>query len=149
VGWWSLDCIQWSPFGQVLDNEDRAPKHIHTYIHIYIHTRTYIHTHTHKWCNLSQQSMMMEVESLWKVGFLLCWQVSLPLRSVFYVCYTNICVIRDNSRIPVCVCVCIHTYIHTYIHTFVHTYTHPHIRGCIQKFPAWVDNEIYVYNNKH
>jgi hypothetical protein len=22
-------------------------------------------------------------------------------------------------------------------------------RGCIQKFPDWVDNEIYAYNNKH
>jgi hypothetical protein len=22
------------------------------------------------------------------------------------------------------------------------------IRGCIQKFPDWVDNEIYAYNNK-
>jgi len=25
----------------------------------------------------------------------------------------------------------------------------PHVRGCIQKFPDWVDNEIYTYNNKH
>jgi hypothetical protein len=25
----------------------------------------------------------------------------------------------------------------------------PRIRGCIQKFPDWVDNEIYAYNNKH
>jgi hypothetical protein len=23
------------------------------------------------------------------------------------------------------------------------------IPGCIQKFPDWVDNEIYAYNNKH
>jgi hypothetical protein len=23
------------------------------------------------------------------------------------------------------------------------------IRGCIQKFPEWVDNEIYAYMNKH
>jgi hypothetical protein len=23
------------------------------------------------------------------------------------------------------------------------------IRGCIQKFPVWVSNEIYAYNNKH
>jgi hypothetical protein len=23
------------------------------------------------------------------------------------------------------------------------------IRRCIQKFPDWFDNEIYVYNNKH
>jgi hypothetical protein len=23
------------------------------------------------------------------------------------------------------------------------------MRGCIQKFPDWVDNEIYAYNNKH
>jgi hypothetical protein len=23
------------------------------------------------------------------------------------------------------------------------------IRGCIQKFPKWIDNEIYDYNNKH
>jgi hypothetical protein len=23
------------------------------------------------------------------------------------------------------------------------------VRGCIQKFPDWVDNEIYAYNNKH
>jgi hypothetical protein len=23
------------------------------------------------------------------------------------------------------------------------------IRGCIQKVPDWVDNEIYAYNNKH
>jgi hypothetical protein len=23
------------------------------------------------------------------------------------------------------------------------------IRGCIQKFPDWVDNEISAYNNKH
>jgi hypothetical protein len=23
------------------------------------------------------------------------------------------------------------------------------IRGCIQKFPDWVDNEIYAYNYKH
>jgi hypothetical protein len=23
------------------------------------------------------------------------------------------------------------------------------IQGCIQKFPDWVDNEIYAYNNKH
>jgi hypothetical protein len=25
----------------------------------------------------------------------------------------------------------------------------PQVRGCIQKFPDWVDNEIYAYNNKH
>jgi hypothetical protein len=25
----------------------------------------------------------------------------------------------------------------------------PYLRGCIQKFPDWVDNEIYAYNNKH
>jgi hypothetical protein len=24
-----------------------------------------------------------------------------------------------------------------------------YLRGCIQKFPDWVDNEIYAYNNKH
>jgi hypothetical protein len=23
------------------------------------------------------------------------------------------------------------------------------LRMCIQKFPDWVDNEIYAYNNKH
>jgi hypothetical protein len=23
------------------------------------------------------------------------------------------------------------------------------LRGCIHKFPDWVDNEIYTYNNKH
>jgi hypothetical protein len=23
------------------------------------------------------------------------------------------------------------------------------VRGCIQKFPDWFDNEIYAYNNKH
>jgi hypothetical protein len=23
------------------------------------------------------------------------------------------------------------------------------VRGCIQKFPEWVDNEIYAYKNKH
>jgi hypothetical protein len=23
------------------------------------------------------------------------------------------------------------------------------MRWCIQKFPDWVDNEIYAYNNKH
>jgi hypothetical protein len=23
------------------------------------------------------------------------------------------------------------------------------LRGCIQKFPDWVDNEIYAYNNRH
>jgi hypothetical protein len=23
------------------------------------------------------------------------------------------------------------------------------IRGCIQKFPDWVDNELYAYNNKN
>jgi hypothetical protein len=23
------------------------------------------------------------------------------------------------------------------------------VRVCIQKFPDWVDNEIYAYNNKH
>jgi hypothetical protein len=23
------------------------------------------------------------------------------------------------------------------------------VRGCIQKFPDWVDNEIYAYNNKN
>jgi hypothetical protein len=23
------------------------------------------------------------------------------------------------------------------------------VRGCIQKFPDWVDNEIYTYNSKH
>jgi hypothetical protein len=23
------------------------------------------------------------------------------------------------------------------------------VRGCMQKFPYWVDNEIYTYNNKH
>jgi hypothetical protein len=33
----------------------------------------------------------------------------------------------------------------TYIHTYIHTY----IRGCNQKFPDWVDEEIYAYNNKH
>jgi hypothetical protein len=27
--------------------------------------------------------------------------------------------------------------------------THCEIRGGIQKFPDWVDNEIYAYNNKH
>jgi hypothetical protein len=36
----------------------------------------------------------------------------------------------------------LYTYIHThiYIHTYIHTYIY--IRGCIQKFPDWVDNEI-------
>jgi hypothetical protein len=24
-----------------------------------------------------------------------------------------------------------------------------HLRRCIKKFPDWVDNEIYAYNNKH
>jgi hypothetical protein len=24
-----------------------------------------------------------------------------------------------------------------------------HVRACIQKFPNWVDNEIYAYSNKH
>jgi hypothetical protein len=24
-----------------------------------------------------------------------------------------------------------------------------HVRGCIQKFPDWVDDEIYAYNNKY
>jgi hypothetical protein len=24
-----------------------------------------------------------------------------------------------------------------------------HVRGCNQKFPDWVDNEIHAYNNKH
>jgi hypothetical protein len=24
-----------------------------------------------------------------------------------------------------------------------------YIRGCIQKFPDWIDKEIYAYNNKH
>jgi hypothetical protein len=24
-----------------------------------------------------------------------------------------------------------------------------YLRGCIQKFPDWIDNEIYAYNNKH
>jgi hypothetical protein len=24
-----------------------------------------------------------------------------------------------------------------------------HLRGCILKFPDWVDNEIYAYNNRH
>jgi hypothetical protein len=23
------------------------------------------------------------------------------------------------------------------------------MRGCIQKFPDWVDNETYAYSNKH
>jgi hypothetical protein len=23
------------------------------------------------------------------------------------------------------------------------------IRGCIQKFPGWADNETYAYKNKH
>jgi hypothetical protein len=23
------------------------------------------------------------------------------------------------------------------------------MRGCIQKLPVWIDNEIYDYNNKH
>jgi hypothetical protein len=23
------------------------------------------------------------------------------------------------------------------------------VRGCIQKFPDWVDKEIYAYNKKH
>jgi hypothetical protein len=27
--------------------------------------------------------------------------------------------------------------------------THYHLRGCIQKFPDWVDNEVNDYNNKH
>jgi hypothetical protein len=30
-----------------------------------------------------------------------------------------------------------------------HTVGKTAIRGCIQKFPDWVDNEIYAYNNKH
>jgi hypothetical protein len=31
-----------------------------------------------------------------------------------------------------------------------HSTTSSHITaGCIQKFPDWVDNEIYAYNNKH
>jgi len=30
------------------------------------------------------------------------------------------------------------------------TWLHPHnIRGYIQKFPDWVDKEIYTYNNKN
>jgi hypothetical protein len=28
-------------------------------------------------------------------------------------------------------------------------YTRARARGCIQKFPDWVDNEIYAYKNKH
>jgi hypothetical protein len=27
--------------------------------------------------------------------------------------------------------------------------SHKSVRRCIQKFPDWVDNEIYAYNNKH
>jgi hypothetical protein len=27
--------------------------------------------------------------------------------------------------------------------------TADYLRGCIQKFPDWVDKEIYTYNNKH
>jgi hypothetical protein len=27
--------------------------------------------------------------------------------------------------------------------------THTHTQECIQKFPDWVDNEIYAWNNKH
>jgi hypothetical protein len=23
------------------------------------------------------------------------------------------------------------------------------VRGCIQKFPDWIDNELYAYKNKH
>jgi hypothetical protein len=23
------------------------------------------------------------------------------------------------------------------------------LQGCVQKFPDWVDNEMYPYNNKH
>jgi hypothetical protein len=34
-------------------------------------------------------------------------------------------------------CVCVYVYRHTYTH------------GYIQKFPDWVDDEIYAYNNKH
>jgi hypothetical protein len=29
------------------------------------------------------------------------------------------------------------------------TYRKVRLRGCVQKFPDWVDNEIYAYNNKH
>jgi hypothetical protein len=31
----------------------------------------------------------------------------------------------------------------------VNFYKQINIRGCIQKFPDWVDNEIYAYNVKH
>jgi hypothetical protein len=31
----------------------------------------------------------------------------------------------------------------------VHSKLFTHLRGCIQKFPDWVDKEIYAYNNKH
>jgi hypothetical protein len=32
---------------------------------------------------------------------------------------------------------------------FVKLTTHLDLRGCIQKFPDWVYNDVYAYNNKH
>jgi hypothetical protein len=33
-------------------------------------------------------------------------------------------------------------------HHAIKTYGEVQVRGCIQMFPDWVDNEIYAYNNK-
>jgi hypothetical protein len=45
----------------------------------------------------------------------------------------------------------VHVYIWEWMHThtYMHTHTHKHTRECIEKFPDWVDNEIYAYKNKH
>jgi hypothetical protein len=43
-------------------------------------------------------------------------------------------------------------YMYARARAHAHTHTHTHtklVRGCIQKFPDCVDNEIYVHNNKH
>jgi hypothetical protein len=38
---------------------------------------------------------------------------------------------------------------HTHTHTYIYIYIYIYIRGCIQKFPDWVDEEINNNNNKH
>jgi hypothetical protein len=52
---------------------------------------------------------------------------------------------RDYHSLPVCLT---SSLIEAPLPPPPHTHTHTHTRGCIQKFPDWVDNEINN-NNKH
>jgi hypothetical protein len=80
-----------------------------------------------------------------------CVCVCVCMYVCMYVCNVCVCVCMY-----VCMYVCMHACMHacTYLSVYMCVYNVyvcvcVYIRECIQKFPDWVDNEIYAYNNKH